>query len=101
MKVRPKIENVTLEMIIETGSGLSILPSDAYFRYFHKFKLSYKGVKLKTFDSWIFRRNFGKCYYTGYIKSCNITVAKGGSKILLVRDLIKEFHLMFDRYIRY
>lgn len=75
--VRAKIENVTLEMMINIGSGLSILSSDIYFKYIQQFKLSNKGVKLKPYQ---ILESLGeilvKVTVQGISKSCYIPVSK-------------------------
>lgn len=85
------INNVPIEMELDTGAGISILPKIIYDKHFSSFPLSSSNTKLQMYDrSVVVPDGVFKAFirYGTHTLQHKLTVVKNGVKPLLGRDLI-------------
>lgn len=92
--VRVKVDDTWLDMEVDSGAGVSVLPESIYFKKFSYSKLNKTPILLKTYNGQVIRPEGEidvKVTFNSKSKSCKLIIVKNGSRPLLGRNLIKQF----------
>lgn len=97
IKVNILVNNKHLQMEIDTGAGISVIPANVYESNFKNCELKATNVRLRSYNGSIIVPE-GELYvsmkYQGKCKSnCRLIVIKNGTTSLLGRDLMKAFNI--------
>ena len=96
IKVFPKVENVVLEMELDTGSAISVITFDLYQKHFSQMKLEPTDITLKTYIGERFKPvgvlTVNVCY-ENQAQQLDLYIVKRGGAALFGRDWLNKIQL--------